>query len=190
LNRIFLTSITFIVSIFLSGCAGQCDGVEVEDVVPKLDLRKTFNEMSAELCCGVDVCVMPTRTVLVTDFVEIDSFESDSSGMFMSELLKSSLNQKCNYTIQQAEFSKYFKLDKGGFVALTRNANEIKLAEAPLGVSAIVGTFKYSADRLYIFVREINIHTGKISKFITREIPFTCVGDNVIRTDFKIMPKN
>lgn len=193
MSKIALSTLALI--IFFAGCASPCydkHGImyDSDEVIANLDLKKTFDEVANEMCGNMySPSVVPSKSVMVTDFVDVSSLQSNESGMFMSELLKGSLNQKCNYNIQQAEFSKYFKLNRGGFVALTRDANEIKMAETPMGVSAVVGTFKYSPNRLHIFVREINIHSGKISKFITKEIPFTCLGESVFRTDFKIKVK-
>lgn len=192
MNKIILSLLAGL--IIFTGCASPCydrHGVlyNPDDVVVRLDLQKTFDEVALQMCGYINVNSVPTKTVLVTDFVDVETFQSNGSGMFMSEMLKSSLNQKCNYTIAQAEFSKFFKLNRGGLLALTRDAKEVKHTEVPIGATAIVGTFKYSPTTLHLFVREINTYSGKISKFITKEIPFTCMGDSVFRTDFEIKTK-
>ena len=192
MNKIILS--LFIGLIILSGCASPCydrHGIvyEPEEVIVQLNLQKTFDEVASQMCGNVNVNLVSTKTVLVTDFVDVETLQSNGSGMFMSEMLKGSLNQKCNYTIAQAEFSKFFKLNRGGLLALTRDASEVKNTNVAMGATAIVGTFKYSPTRLHLFVREINTHSGKISKFITKEIPFTCLGASVFRTDFEIKMK-
>ena len=192
MNKIIIS--LFIGLIIFSGCASPCydkHGIlyNPDNVIVQLDLQKTFDEVATQMCGAVNVNLLPTKTVLVTDFVDVETLQSDGSGMFMSELLKGSLNQKCNYSITQAEFSKFFKLNRGGLVALTRDASEVKNVNVSMGTTAIVGTFKYSPTTLHLFVREINTHSGKILKFITRQIPFTCLGSSVFRTDFEIKTK-
>jgi len=97
----------------------------------------------------------------------------------MGELMRGSLNKVCCYKIIQAEFAKYFKLSENGLVVLTRKINEIKKDDYSHS-DVIVGTYSYlNNNKVLIFVRKINIGTGKISKMVTREISYNCVGRSV-----------
>lgn len=177
----------------LSGCTGllynpSCSkkfgerSSSLDKVISKADLKGIFQEIAQEFCdkkkpnhCG------PQRmspAVLVADFVDIQSLEPKNAGILMGEIMKSSLNNNCCYRIVQAEFSRFFKLSEKGLIALTRDPKEILKDEYPFS-DCIVGTYNYSSDKLYIFVRRINIYTGEISRIVSREISFSCFGDSV-----------
>ncbi len=177
----------------LSGCAGllynpSCSkkfgerAYSLEKVISNANIKGIFEEIAQEFCdkkkpihCGPQGM---SPAVLVADFVDIQSLEPKHAGILMGELMKSSLNSSCCYKIVQAEFSKFFKLSEKGLIALTRDPKEILKDEYPFS-ECIVGTYNYSSDKLYIFVRRINIYTGEISKIVSREISFSCFGDSV-----------
>jgi len=121
------------------------------------------------------------RTVLVTDFVDIQSFVPKQQGILMGELMRGSLNSNCSYRIVQAEFAKYFKLSESGLVVLSRNVGVIKHDEYKQP-ECIVGTYSIMNNKLILFVRRINTDTGKISKMVTREITYSCSGKQVSYT--------
>jgi len=177
--------------------SGGCYKQNFDNLLEHTELKKVFTEIAQELC--VDSCntcndsVKSTcnssktssplddvkrRTVLVTDFVDIQTFVPKQQGILMGELMRSSLNTNCCYRIVQAEFAKYFKLSENGLVVLSRNTNEIKKNEYNESDS-IVGTYSVMNNKLIIFVRIINTTTGKISKMVTRELTYNCSGDNI-----------
>jgi hypothetical protein len=118
-------------------------------------------------------------TVLVTDFADLQTFIPNQSGLLMGELMRAGLNKTCCYKIIQAEFAKYFKLSENGLVVLTRNVNEIKKDEYSQS-EAIVGTYNYlNNNKVVVFVRRINMATGRISKMVTREVNYSCLGRSV-----------
>lgn len=192
---------------FLPGCAaslpaaigGECHNKTLPILLDSTDLKALFEDIAAELC--VDTCTdcsagsrgaagasqacsnrdeNPPRTVLVTDFADLQSFLPNQSGLLMGELMRGSLNKVCCYKILQAEFAKYFKLSENGLVVLTRNITEIIKDEYSQS-EAIVGTYNYlNNNKVVIFVRKINTHTGRISKMVTREINYTCLGRSVM----------
>jgi len=163
------------------------------------DLKALFEDIAAELCVdtcsdcatrqpdgkmGTINCVnldeINRQTVIVTDFADIQTYKPEQSGILMGELMRASLNKVCCYKLIQAEFAKYFKLSENGLVVLTRNANEIKDDEYSQS-EVIVGTYNYvhnyhylSKNKVVIFIRRINMQTGKISKIVTRELDYSC----------------
>jgi hypothetical protein len=186
----------------LTGCAtyqpdtyGACYGKSLPILLDSTDLKALFQNIAAELC--VDTCsdcvasapdgkgTIPTctnrdginrLTVLVTDFADLQTFIPNQSGLLMGELMRASLNKVCCYKIIQAEFAKYFKLSENGLVVLTRNVSEIKKDEY-FQSEAIVGTYNYlSNNKVVVFVRKINMGTGEISKMVTRELDYSCLG--------------
>jgi hypothetical protein len=199
-------------SIFvLSGCSsllggtpasrsGGCYQQNFNNLLEQTDLKKVFADIARELCvdacsnCGQQsgaVCTqndlsassaeIAGRTVLVTDFVDIQSFLPKQQGILMGELMRGSLNSSCCYRIVQVEFAKYFKLSESGLIVLSRNANVVKNDDYSQS-ECIVGTYSIMNNKLLIFVKKINTVTGKISKMVTREINYTCSGNNVSYT--------
>lgn len=179
----------------LNGCAtdviyGPCHGKTLPQLLDTTELKPLFQEMAYELC--VDSCTDCTtskacdleeirrQTVLVTDFVDLKSYVPGDSGLLMGELMRGSLNQVCCYKIVQAEFGKYFKLNENGLVSLTRRISEVKKDEFPQP-EAVVGTYNYlNNSKVVLFVRRINTTTGHITKMVTRELDYSCVGRRVI----------
>ncbi len=149
------------------------------EVIAKLDLQPIYHQIAHELCFDENRCL--EGTILVTDTVDVRSLLPRRGGILLSELMRNSMNNVCCYKIMQAEFGRYFKIDSRGFVSLTRDVSEIKNEDYPF-TYAIVSTYSLTKDRLYIFARKINVRTGQIVRFVSRDIAFQCLGDAVIRT--------
>lgn len=180
--------------------SGGCYQQNFNNLLEHTELKKVFADIANELCidtcsdCGQqprvacsqnDQSLSPAditrRTVLVTDFVDIQSFIPKQQGILMGELMRGSLNSNCCYRIVQAEFAKYFKLSESGLVVLSRNVGVIKHDEYKQP-ECIVGTYSIMNNKLIIFVRRINTDTGKISKMVTREINYHCLGNQITYT--------
>ena len=59
---------------------------------------------------------------------------------------------------------------------MSRNVNEIKKDDYSQP-ETIVGTYNYlNNNKVVIFVRKINMASGKISKMVTREVNYSCMG--------------
>lgn len=169
----------------LTGCAtyhadtyGACYNKSLPILLDSTDLKVLFQDIAAELCA--DTCAnrddINRQTVLVTDFADLQTFIPNQSGLLMGELMRASLNKVCCYKIIQAEFAKFFKLSENGLVVLTRNVNEIKKDEYSQS-EAIVGTYNYlNNNKVIIFARKINMKTGTISRMVTREVNYSCLG--------------
>jgi hypothetical protein len=194
----------------LCGCAtlerdlyGACYNKSLPLLLDATDLKPLFQDIAAELC--VDSCsdCSPAdakgdrnaacanrndsirQTVLVTDFADLQTFIPNQPGLLMGELMRASLNKVCCYKIIQAEFGKYFKLSENGLIVLTRKVSEIKNDEYSQS-EAIVGTYNYvNNNKVVVFVRRINTQTGKISKMVTRELDYSCLGRSHIRYSVK-----
>lgn len=198
---LFLTGICLI-----SGCAvtnvvyGPCYGKTLPQLLDATTLKSLFQEMAYELCtdscsecstrtldgkllanprsCAVEE--IKRQTVLVTDFVDLKSYAPGEPGLLMGELMRGSLNQVCCYKIVQAEFGKYFKLNENGLISLTRRVSEIKNDGYPQP-EAVVGTYNFlNNSKVILFVRRINTTTGYVTKMVTREIDYSCVGRKIV----------
>ena len=200
------TVIALLVSL-LTGCAateiiyGPCYGKTLPQLMDSTTLKPLFQEMAYELCtdscsdCTVrnpdgttprvtpNTCALEEirrQTVLVTDFVDLKSYVPGESGLLMGEMMRGSLNQVCCYKIVQAEFGKYFKLNENGLVSLTRRVSEIKRDDYPQP-EAVVGTYNFlNNSKVVLFVRRINTTTGYVTKMVTREVDYSCIGRKIV----------
>jgi len=192
-------------AVIVTGCAAQntavrystCYGKTFNQLLESTDLKPLFNDIARELCtepCTSGEGSSPANksdksrcsvvndkniySVLITDFVDIQTFTPASQGLLMGELMRGSLNSICSTKITQVEFAKFFNLNEKGLVVLSRKVSEIKKDEYDQ-TEAIVGTYSYLNNKIVIFARKINVVTGKISRMVTREIDYNCAGGNV-----------
>jgi len=200
-----MTLASALVILFFTGCAYQdtakrystCSGKSFNQLLESTDLKPLFNDIARELC--TEPCVAEGGTVsekgpkcppandaksysiLITDFVDIQSFTPASQGLLMGELMRGSLSSICSTKITQVEFAKFFNLNEKGLVVLSRKVSEIKKDEYDQ-TEAIVGTYSYLNNKIVIFARKINVVSGKISRMVTREIDYNCAGGVVSYT--------
>lgn len=203
INKTALASI--LLAIFFTGCASQntakrystCSGKSFNQLLESTDLKPLFNDIAREFCTEPSVTEGGTTSekrpkypaandtssysVLITDFVDIQSFTPASQGLLMGELMRGSLSSVCSTKITQVEFAKFFNLNEKGLVVLSRKVSEIKKDEYDQ-TEAIVGTYSYLNNKIVIFVRKINVVSGKISRMVTREVDYNCIGGNVSYT--------
>ena len=200
---LFIAAISTIV---LNGCAAQntatrysaCYGKTFNQLLESTNLKPLFNDIARELCSEPGVTDRTAASVespensprnqaanekknfsvLVTDFVDIQSFTPASQGLLMGELMRGSLSSVCNTKITQVEFAKFFNLNEKGLVVLSRKVSEIKKDEFDQ-TEAIVGTYSYLNNKIVLFARKINVVTGRISKMVTREVDYNCAGGTV-----------
>jgi hypothetical protein len=188
------------VLILFSGCVRLSDPYSghyktLDDRLDNVALKSLFDEIAHEFCtisCSdcVAACTktieppeqskLPSdvnqlfsdqETVIITDFVDLQSFEPKRAGLLMAELMRGSLSKVCCNRIIQGEFSKFFKLSEKGLVVLTRSVGDLKKDNYP-GHHVVVGTYEYKRNKLMIFIKKINIANGKIIRMVTREIDF------------------
>ncbi|MEI6826605.1 MAG: FlgO family outer membrane protein [Desulfuromonadales bacterium] len=197
--------VAFFLAVTLCGCAtqktsvryGTCYGKTFNQLLEATDLKPLFNDIARELCtdpCPLEGTSTPADkddksscsavnnknnySILITDFVDIQTFTPASQGLLMGELMRGSLSSICSTKITQVEFAKFFNLNEKGLVVLSRKVSEIKKDEYDQ-TEAIVGTYSYLNNKIVIFARKINVVTGKISRMVTREIDYNCSGGNV-----------
>ncbi len=195
-------------AVAVTGCAVQstavrystCYGKTFNQLLESTDLKPLFNDIARELCtehctpeggsssadkfdnsrCSA-VNDRNSYSILITDFVDIQTFTPASQGLLMGELMRGSLSSICSTKITQVEFAKFFNLNEKGLVVLSRKVSEIKKDEYDQ-TEAIVGTYSYLNNKIVIFARKINVVTGKISRMVTREVDYNCAGGNVSYT--------
>ncbi len=206
MNITFATTTSILLAFFLTGCAvqnsavryGTCYGKSFNQLLESTDLKPLFNDIARELCTercvtesgvlSADMSGKPSKcttandrkdySVLITDFVDIQTFTPASQGLLMGELMRGSLSSICGTKITQVEFAKFFNLNEKGLVVLSRKVSEIKKDEYDQ-TEAIVGTYSYLNNKIVVFARKINVVTGKISQMVTREVDYNCVGGSI-----------
>lgn len=208
MNTFLRTTASILFALFISGCAAQdnvarrsaCNGKTFNQLLESTDLKPLFNEIASDLCAAPCVSgaeavssgksekesrCSPAKendySVLITDFVDIQSFTPASQGLLMGELMRGSLSSVCSTKITQVEFAKFFNLNEKGLVVLSRKVSEIKKDEYDQ-TEAVVGTYSYLTNKIVIFARKINVVTGKISRMVTREVDYNCAGGSVSYT--------
>jgi hypothetical protein len=169
-----------------STCFDQYGTTSKQELIYKLQLEEVMNDIAYELCnyngcnCASGLSKGCPTTLISTDFVDVKSLRSNKAGMFLNELLRSSMSERCCSKIIQAEFGKYFRLNnKEGFVSLTRDIDKIKTPQYR-NSKAIVSTYSISDSNLYLFVRVVDINSGKIIRMIKKKVSFICIGDTVV----------
>jgi len=194
--------VAVILAVTLTGCAAQntaarfstCYGKTFNQLLESTNLKPLFNDISRELCSdkctaegvstsadnpNADSCSVAndknSYSILITDFVDIQTFTPASQGLLMGELMRGSLSSICSTKITQVEFAKFFNLNEKGLVVLSRKVSEIKKDDYDQ-TEAIVGTYSYLNNKIVIFARKINVITGKISRMVTREVDYNCSG--------------
>jgi PBP1b-binding outer membrane lipoprotein LpoB len=157
------------------------DGIDKSQIISNLSLEKIMDQISLELCqVNSNGKRRPiSKSMIFTDFVDIKTLKTDRNGMFMSELLRSSFSNNCSTKIVQAEFGKYFTLNQNGFVSLTRDVNKIKNQDYRYS-KAVVGTYRFAPNNIYIFVKLIDMNTGKVLKMVRKKVSYNCVGGYIL----------
>ena len=209
MNITFTVTVSFLLALFITGCVTQststryssCYGKSFNQLLESTNLKPLFNDIAHELCtepCATEGGSLSTDTlgkklgcntandkkdysILITDFVDIQSFTPASQGLLMGELMRGSLSSVCCTKITQVEFAKFFNLNEKGLVVLSRKISEIKKDEYDQ-TEALVGTYSYLNNKIVIFARKINVVTGKISRMVTRELDYNCAGGSISYT--------
>jgi len=188
-RRFFLTGLAAGAgSILFSGC--QTPRFGVEDIscdtklitkLSALDLSSLFSGIAEEICtyyggsCTKGSLAAPkgVAPIMVTDFVELESLQSDKSGLLMGELMRAYLMKNCCRTVIQAEVGKDIRINDKGTVSLTRQPNQLMKSELDVR-EIVIGTYHNFTDKLVINVKIIDIQTQAIKQSVVKELKFSC----------------
>ena len=173
-----------------------CSNATPLGMLEHTDLKSLFEGMALELCVDERdgdrpdprAGATPSRpatarplprssgeTILVTDFVDIQTLVPGKHGLLMGDLMRGALNSRCGCRILQAEFSSFFRLSESGLVVLSRNSSDIKNT-AYRQMECVVGTYSFVGRKLVLTARRINTLTGRITKRGPREFVYPCDG--------------
>ena len=130
------------------------------------DFSKNFDEISKDFCKFINY-----RKVILTDIVNYKTLKPTPAGEFLTEFFRNSLVNKCNTSIYQIEIRKKIKINNIGTSAFSRNVNDIKNKQLK-STYLITGTYSMTDNFVIIFVRLINLRTGKIILSKTKKIRY------------------
>ena len=173
----------------LSGCTSiqQCKGAFNQslpdiDILSALPIDEHINAMSLELYPAYG-----GGNMVVTDFINTNSYHATSAGVLMGEMLKTSVARNTNSRVLQLDFGKSFRLTPTGMTVLTRDAQ--KRLKSRLSASiALVGSYNIANNSMYLFIKRINIRTGSVIHSVSRKLTFSCFGDIIVDTTRKVKP--
>jgi len=159
----------------ISGCKDSLGfKFSSEFVVSNIDsIDHAIEEISRE--------IYPTYgggNVVITDFVESSSYKASSSGVFMGELLRNFISRNTTAKVLQLDIGKSFTLSSNGLTLLTRHAENV-LQQKNISLIGLIGSYHIQNNALYIFVKRINIRTGKVIMSSSRKIPYSCIGSTI-----------
>ena len=166
---------------FLFGCANlithfnECN-LDSPNDFSKINFQNVTDQIAIELCNSENNDLessKPEDIILVPDFVEIDSYETQSMGLILGEHLRVSLSKICNTPIRQVEMSKEFRLNANGLTALTRDKNAISLPTVQ-AKTAIVGVYSFRPNHLSIITKKINLQNSSIIKYSSKQVSWKC----------------
>lgn len=188
-RRFFLTGLAAGAgSILLAGCQTPRFGVQDTSCDTKLitklsalDLTGLFSGIAEEICtyyagsCTKGSLTPPrgVAPIMVTDFVDIESLQSDKSGLLMGDLMRAYLMKNCCRAVIQAEVGKDIRINDKGAVSLTRQPNQLMKSELDIR-EIVIGTYHNFNDKLVINVKIIDVQTQAIKQSVVKELKFTC----------------
>ncbi|MEN9383840.1 MAG: hypothetical protein RL323_983 [Pseudomonadota bacterium] len=159
----------------LAGCASApdqpCSFKQLPNLVGLTDFEPIFRTAAAELCPPAN----STSTVLVPDFLNLQTYTPGPTGLYMGEQMRAALSHQCNSPILQVDFGKYFKLNDEGLAVLTRNADEIHTQEVR-SQNVVIGTYSFQGGKLSMFMRRLGTGNGVIERMVAKEVSYTCDG--------------
>ncbi|VAY86579.1 hypothetical protein MNB_ARC-1_524 [hydrothermal vent metagenome] len=174
----------FLLSIFiLNGCTSttSCKNSFGQnkphtDIISSLPVAKYIDEMAGSLYPRLG-----GGNIIITDFVNTTTYQATPAGIIMAEMLRTSISNKTNARIIQADFRKSFKLTPQGIISLTRDIKNSLKPNVYVPI-ALVGSYNIINGSMYIFIKRINIRNASVIHSVSRKISFSCFGEYIIDT--------
>ena len=158
--------ISFILCFLLNSCC-ECPYV----LYGEFDRLNTFIKLSKEICDS-EFNVCNGNAIVISDFINIDTWKVDSKGILFSEYMKAALSKVCSCEIYEVKLRRSLKLSEEGLVALTRNAYEVKNRNIQARW-IILGTYRETEYGVTIFVKLVDFMTGKVKKVVVGRFSYS-----------------
>jgi len=130
-------------------------------------LHDELGRMVAQICPA-------SRSVVITDFVEVEGYTTDPYGKALGESFRLTWSQRCNAPVRHVEVGEHFILDEDGFRLLTRDPERIR-RDLVGEREVVVGTYRRSAGSVALGARRIDPTDGTVRAASTGQIPEHCL---------------
>lgn len=117
--------------------------------------------------------------VIITDFVDAKAYKPTPTGVYLADLLRGFISTHTTARILQLDLGRSFTLNATGLSILTREADEV-IKQKSIALVGIIGSYSIQGNRVHIFVRRINLRTGRIISTSTKLIEYACIGESII----------
>ncbi len=157
---------------FNSPCGASPFGKEYSH--KKIDFDSMMSKALSKITSQISDKSGMGQEVVVTDFVNVENLSNKNQlGFILSSALKNELAANRKFKIIEVETSKYFKIGEDGVTLLSRTKSDSLRDE--LGAElAFVGTYAVTDERVIVYIKLINLTSGKIEAAATVEEPMTC----------------
>ncbi len=195
--KIYDISIALFASLALGGCAASDFGFKEpcgassfgkEYSHKKIDFGSMMSKAVSQISSQASSKLAAAKEVVVTDFVNVETLSNKNQlGFILSSHLKNELVSNKKFKIIEAETAKYFKIGSDGVTLLSRDKNDTLKDE--IGAEyAFVGSYAATEERTLVYIKLINLTSGKIEATATVEEPMTCeVKDILERKSNKVL---
>ena len=117
--------------------------------------------------------------VIITDFVDAKVYRPTPTAIYLANLLRGFISTHTTARVLQLDLGKSFSLDSAGLSVLTRRADEV-IKQRSIALVGIIGSYSVQGNRVHIFVRRINLRTGRVISTSTKLIEYACIGESII----------
>ena len=146
-----------ITAIFVSFFFFSCSYIkDHETAFFEKNFTKSFKREIKTVCNKLHI-----KAVIVPDIVNYYTLKPDKYGDFLTQHLKSALNETCRAKIIPIELRSSILLTKTGSTIFSRDISEIR-HKYPKAKYIITGTYTKTEDKTTIFLKLINLYSGKV----------------------------
>ncbi len=121
--------------------------------------------------------------VIITDFVDAKIYKPTPTGVYLANLLRGFISTHTTARVLQLDLGSSFTLNANGLSVLTREADEV-IKQKSIALVGIVGSYSVQGNKVHIFVRRINLRTGRVISTSTKLIEYACIGDSIITPSY------
>lgn len=162
----------------LGGCAGLRDvspdcPSTAPDALRKIDLLEVADRLVGEMCIAPAAEGGPEDVVIVSDPIDLKSYQPGQTGVLLGEVVRARLSARCKLKIRQVDLSRSLRLNEGGLSLLTREVKELQASEVA-AKRAFVGTYSAMPGKLVLTLRDLDLMSGTIERISSKEVSFGC----------------
>ncbi len=150
--KLFQT-VCILVLIFWSGCASNR-----YDAFYQKDFEPLFQNSLHSFCP-----LIHDRTIIVGDILRYSDLQPTKVGLYLTEHLKTAVTKECHVKLYPLELARSIQISKEGSRIFTREYDRLRLKSLP-STYLLTGTYTLTDNSITIFLKLINLRSGKIEK--------------------------